>query len=60
MSNQFNTQYRSCPACTYPLSKCFLGTEKDKNGTTKEIVRVYCTNKSCGYEKIQRRKVKWQ
>ena len=58
--NQFNTQYRSCPACTYPLSKCSLGIEKDKNGTTKEIVRVYCTNKSCGYEKIQRRKVKWQ
>ena len=60
MSNQFNTHYRPCPACAYPLAKCSLGTEKDKNGTTKEVVRVYCTNKSCGYEKIQRRKVKWQ
>lgn len=60
MSNQFNTRYRPCPACTYPLAKCSLGTEKDKHGTTKEIVRTYCTNKSCGYEKIMRRKAKWQ
>lgn len=60
MSNQFNTRYRPCPMCTYPLSKCTLGIETDKNGIKKEIVRIYCTNKSCGYEKIQRRKAKWQ
>lgn len=60
MSNLFRTQYRLCPACTYPLSKCVLGTEKDKNGVKKDVVRTYCTNKSCRYEKIQRRKSKWQ
>lgn len=58
--NHFNVSYRSCPKCTYPLSKCLLGEEKDKNGIKKEIVRTYCTNKNCKYEKIQRRKAKWQ
>ena len=60
MSNQFNTHYRPCPVCTYPLAKCSIGTEKDKKGIKKEIVRTYCTNKACGYEKISRRKAKWQ
>lgn len=58
--NQFNTHYRPCPACTYPLAKCSLGTEKDKNGVLRETTRTYCTNKECKYEKLQRRKVKWQ
>ena len=58
--NQFNTHYRPCPACTYPLAKCSLGIEKDKKGIKKEIVRTYCTNKGCKYERLQRRKVKWQ
>lgn len=58
--SQFNTRYRACPKCTYPLSKCILGTEKDKKGITKGVVRTYCTNKTCGYEKIIRRKAKWQ
>ena len=58
MSNQFNT--RQCPVCTYPLSICYLGTERDKKGVLKEIIRTYCSNRSCGYEKISRRKAKWQ
>lgn len=58
--NQFNVSYRPCPKCTYPLSKCLLGTEKGKKGIKMEIVRTYCTNKSCDYEKVQRRKAKWQ
>lgn len=58
--NQFNTHYRPCPACTYPLAKCSLGIETDKKGIKKEIVRTYCTNKDCKYERLQRRKVKWQ
>ena len=62
MSNQFNTRYRPCPKCTYPLAKCILGTERNKKGVLKEIVRTYCTNKSCPeqYERITRRTVKWQ
>lgn len=60
MNSKLNTQYHPCPVCTYPLSKCMLGTEKDKKGIKKEIVRTYCTNKECGYEKISRRKAKWQ
>ena len=62
MSSKLNTQYHSCPVCTYPLSKCMLGTEKDKNGVIKVVERTYCTNKNCPehYEKIIRRKAKWQ
>lgn len=60
MSNHFNTRYYPCPACTYPLSRCILGTERDKKGVLKNVVRTYCTNKKCSYEKIQRRKAKWQ
>ena len=62
MSNYFNQHYRPCPVCTYPLSKCVLGTEKDKKGVLKEVVRTYCTNKNCPehYEKIMRRTAKWQ
>lgn len=62
MNSKLNTQYHPCPVCTYPLSKCMLGTEKDKNGVLKEVVRTYCTNNSCPehYEKIIRRKAKWQ
>lgn len=62
MSKLFNKKYCPCPACTYPLSRCYLGIEKDKHGVKKEIVRIYCTNKNCPehYEKMQRRKAKWQ
>lgn len=49
-----------CPKCTYPLSDCYLGTERDKKGVLKEVIRTYCTNKSCEYERIHRRKAKWQ
>lgn len=60
MNSKLNTRYRPCPVCTYPLAKCTLGTETDKKGIKKEIVRTYCTNKECKYERIQRRKAKWQ
>lgn len=60
MSNHFNTRYYPCPACTYPLSRCVLGTERDKKGVLKNVVRTYCTNKSCNFERITRRKAKWQ
>lgn len=62
MNSKLNTQYYPCPVCTYPLSKCMLGTEKDKNGVIKIVERTYCTNKNCPeqYEKIIRRKTKWQ
>ena len=62
MNSKLNTQYRPCPICTYPLSKCMLGTEKDKKGVLKIVERIYCTNKNCPehYERIQRRKAKWQ
>lgn len=60
MSNHFNTRYYPCPACTYPLSRCVLGTERDKKGVFKNVVRTYCTNKSCNFERITRRKAKWQ
>ena len=57
-----SSKYNPCPACTYPLVKCVLGTERDKKGVLKRIERTYCTNKNCPghYERIQRRKVKWQ
>ena len=60
MSNPFNQKYRPCPACTFPLAECLIGKEKDKNGVLKEIIRTYCTNNKCEYEKIRRRKAKWQ
>lgn len=60
MNNQFNTQHCQCPVCTYPLSRCYLGTERDKKGVIKEIIRTYCSNRSCSYEKISRRRAKWQ
>lgn len=60
MSNQFNARQRQCPVCTYPLSTCCLGTQRDKKGVLKEIIRTYCSNRSCRYEKISRRKAKWQ
>lgn len=53
-------KYNPCPACTYPLSSCYLGTERDKKGVLKEVIRTYCSNRSCKYEKISRRKAKWQ
>ena len=53
-------QYNPCPKCTYPLKKVLLGEETDKKGVKREVVRTYCSNKSCDYEKIMRRKKKWQ
>lgn len=55
-----NGKYYPCPVCTYPLARHILGTEKDKHGVTKEVIRTYCTNKKCEYEKIRRRKTRWQ
>lgn len=47
--NQFDTKYRSCPNCTYPLHKMLLGIEDGK-----QVIRTYCSNKRCGYERIRR------
>lgn len=37
-----------------------MGEETDKKGVVCEVVRIYCSNKSCDYEKVMRRKKKWQ
>ena len=52
--------YNACPKCTYPLKKVLLGEEIDKKGIKREVVRTYCSNKSCDYERIMRRKKKWR
>lgn len=58
--NAIRVSYNACPKCTYPIKKVLLGEEVDKKGIKKEVTRIYCSNKSCDYEKIMRRKKKWQ
>lgn len=55
-----NTRYKPCPKCTYPVRWVLLGEETDKKGIKREITRIYCSNISCDYERIMRRKKKWQ
>ncbi len=57
MTHVINTKYNACPKCTYPLRKMLLGTVVDK-GVEREVVRTYCSNGSCDYEKVMRRKKK--
>ena len=58
--NAIRITYNACPKCTYPTKKVLIGEETDKKGVVREVVRTYCSNKSCDYEKVMRRKKKWQ
>lgn len=58
MAHVMNTTYNACPKCTYPLRKMLLGYVTDNKGVEREVVRTYCSNHSCDYEKVMRRKKK--
>lgn len=58
MAHVMNTKYNACPKCTYPLRKMLLGYATDNKGVEREVVRTYCSNRSCEYEKVTRRKKK--